>query len=108
MLRRLLRLGVLRGIVGMALLSGVRRARRGFVRVMLCHGHMKDGCSGYRRQESQPDANDQQSLSQSKDVSQQATVRQRTTRSLVLSDAFCLLEILPIDQLTGEPINDHH
>jgi hypothetical protein len=88
---------MLGGGVGTPLLSGVRRALRRVVRLMVRHWHAKQGCFGHRRGESQPDANDQEFLNQWCAFSQQATVRQRTTRSLVLSRPFWVLEILPID-----------
>ena len=82
---------MLGSFVGMTLLSSVRSALRRLMRLMMHYGHVKHGCFGHRRCESQPDVNDQESLSH------KLTVRQRTTRSLVLSRPFWVLEILPID-----------
>jgi hypothetical protein len=53
---------MLGGRVRIPLLSGVRRALRRVVRLMVRHWHAKQGRFGHRRGESQPDANSQESL----------------------------------------------
>ena len=105
-LRRLLRLCMLGGVVGMALLGGVRRSRFGRVRVTMGHGQMCNRGAGGGSRHGQRHANNQE-LPDQLVMSPNKYCSAESPWAFSALSPFCVVGVPPI--AGGEsPRNDYH